>query len=59
VGEFVAAGRRGDAVEFFMTKAVGVPAELVGQMKQSPMWPNMEKLAHTLVYDAHVMGDTL
>jgi endonuclease/exonuclease/phosphatase family metal-dependent hydrolase/pimeloyl-ACP methyl ester carboxylesterase len=59
VGEFVATGRRGDAVEFFMTKAVGVPAELVGQMRQSPMWPNMEKLAHTLVYDAHVMGDTL
>jgi pimeloyl-ACP methyl ester carboxylesterase len=58
-GEFVAAGRRGDAVEFFMTEAVGVPQDLVGQMKQSPMWTNMEKLAHTLVYDAQVMGDTL
>jgi pimeloyl-ACP methyl ester carboxylesterase len=42
-----------------MTEAVGVPQDLVGQMKQSPMWTNMEKLAHTLVYDAQVMGDTL
>src|SRR5258708_23624526 len=55
----LAAGRRGDAVEFFMTRAVGAPAEMVAQMRQSPMWPVMESVAHTLPYDDAVMGDTL
>ena len=57
--EMIAAGRRGDAVEYFMTKAVLAPPEAVAQMRQSPMWPAMEKLAHTLPYDMAVMGDTL
>ena len=56
----VAAGRRGDAVEFFMTRAVDVPAEMVAQMRNSPQWwSTMEALAHTLPYDGAVMGDTL
>ncbi len=55
----VAAGRRGDAVELFMTAAVGVPAETIAQMKQSPMWAGMEKVAHTLAYDNIVMGDNM
>jgi pimeloyl-ACP methyl ester carboxylesterase len=55
----LAAGRRGDAVEYFMSKAVLVPPEPLAQMRRSPMWPDMEKLAHTLPYDMEVMGDTL
>jgi pimeloyl-ACP methyl ester carboxylesterase len=42
-----------------MTRAVGAPAEMVAQMRQSPMWPLMESVAHTLPYDDAVMGDTL
>lgn len=57
--ELVAAGRRGEAVEYFMTKAVGVPAEIVAQMQQSPMWAGMEKVAHTLAYDGQIMGDNM
>ena len=30
---------RGDAVELFMTGAVGMPAEYVAGMRQSPYWP--------------------
>jgi pimeloyl-ACP methyl ester carboxylesterase len=56
--ELVSAGRRGDAVEFFMTRAVGVPAEFVAQMKEYPMWAAMEAMAHTLAYDGIIMGDT-
>ena len=56
--ELVSAGRRGDAVEFFMISAVGVPAELVAQMKESPMWAGLEAVAHTLAYDGTIMGDT-
>jgi pimeloyl-ACP methyl ester carboxylesterase len=59
MAELASSGRRGDAVEYFMTVGVGVPAEAVAQMRQSPMWPRVEKLAHTLEYDGAVMGDTL
>ncbi len=59
LNELVAAGRRGAAVEFFMADAVGVPAEIVTQMRQSPMWSGMEKIAHTLAYDGMIMGNNM
>src|SRR6266566_6646067 len=55
--ELVSSGRRGEAVEYFMT-GVGTPAEMVAQMRQSPMWPGLEAVAHTLAYDGMIMGDT-
>ena len=55
--ELVSAGRRGEAVEYFMTN-VGSSAEMVAQMRQSPMWPGLEELAHTLAYDVTIIGDT-
>jgi len=55
--ELVSADRRGDAVEYFMTVAVGVPADVVAQMRSEPMWTSMEALAHTIAYDGKVMGD--
>ncbi|MFL5736117.1 MAG: alpha/beta fold hydrolase [Actinomycetota bacterium] len=54
---FVEEGRRGDAVEFFMSKVVGMPAEFVAQAKQAPWWASQEAIAHTLAYDAEIMGD--
>jgi pimeloyl-ACP methyl ester carboxylesterase len=53
----VAAGRRGDALEFFMVKVVGMPPEFAAQMRSSPYWAVGEGLAHTLAYDAEIMGD--
>lgn len=55
--DLLAAGRRGDAVALFMTEAVGVPAEFVSRMRQDPIWPGLEAVAHTLPYDHAVMGD--
>jgi len=55
----VSAGRRGDAIEFFLTTAVGVPAEVVAGTRQEPFWSSMEGVAHTLSYDGTVMGDTM
>ncbi len=55
--DLVNSGRRGDAAEMFMT-FVGMPAEMVAQMRQSPMWPHMESVAQSLVYDATIMQDT-
>jgi pimeloyl-ACP methyl ester carboxylesterase len=54
-----AEGRRGDAIEYFMTEAVGVPREAVAEMRGAPYWPSMEAVAHTLAYDGAVMGDTI
>ncbi|MFG2055312.1 alpha/beta fold hydrolase [Micromonospora sp. NPDC048930] len=54
--ELVSAGRRGDAVELFLTDAVGVPAEAVTGMRAAPEWGWMEGLAHTLAYDTTVTG---
>jgi pimeloyl-ACP methyl ester carboxylesterase len=53
----LAAGRRGDMVELFLTAAVGLPAGLVAPLRHSPFFPSMEAVAHTLVYDAMVVGD--
>ena len=55
----VAAGRRGDAVEYFLTTAVGLPTEIVAGMRQAPIWPGFEAVAHTLPYDAALMEGTL
>jgi pimeloyl-ACP methyl ester carboxylesterase len=57
--DLVSSGRRGDAVEYFLTTAVEVPAEMVAQMRMSPMWPTMEAVAHTLAYDGEVLGDAM
>ena len=53
----VADGRRGDAVEFFMARVVGMPAEFVAGARTQPWWGATEALAHTLAYDARIMGD--
>lgn len=53
----VAEGRRGDAIAFFMTTGVAIPAEAVEQMKQTPMWDGLERYAHTIAYDGRIMGD--
>ena len=69
----IAAGRPGDAVEIFMTKALLIPAEFVAMMRNAPMdqtfggeagarppeWADMEKVAHTLAYDGMIVKDFL
>jgi pimeloyl-ACP methyl ester carboxylesterase len=55
--DLVAAGARGDAVAYFMQAGVGLPAEMVAGMRSMPMWPALEGLAHTIAYDARVMGE--
>jgi pimeloyl-ACP methyl ester carboxylesterase len=53
----VAEGRRGDAVEYFMSRVVGMPPEFVAGARSQPWWGATEALAHTLAYDARIMGD--
>ena len=54
--EFTANGQRDEAVAYFM-RTVGVPGFGVWVMKRLPMWKVMRGVAHTLPYDAAVMGD--
>jgi pimeloyl-ACP methyl ester carboxylesterase len=68
-----AAGRPGDAVEIFMTKAMLIPLEFVNMMRNAPMnqtfgdnagakppeWSEMEKVARTLAYDGMIVKDFL
>jgi len=55
--DLVSAGRRGDAAEFFMAKVVGMPPDFVAFARSQPWWAAQEALAHTLAYDATIMGD--
>ncbi|MCC3762547.1 alpha/beta hydrolase [Glycomyces sp. TRM65418] len=55
----LAAGRPGDAVELFMTAAVGLPPETVAGMRESDMWPGLEAIAHTISYDGRNLKDTV
>lgn len=59
LNEMVASGKRGDAVAFFMTRAVGMPIEAVVPMRQTPIWPTLEAAAHTLAYDGTIMGEMM
>ena len=54
----VSEGRRGDAVGLFLAEPAEVPAEFVAQMRQAPIWPAFESVAHTLAYDAAFMEGT-
>jgi hypothetical protein len=37
--------------------AVGIPEEVVVQLRHAPFRPALEAIAHTLVYDATIIGD--
>lgn len=54
--ELVAAGRNGDVVEHFH-QSIGVPPELIDDMRSTPPWSKMKSVAHTFVYDC-VLSDT-
>lgn len=57
LASLISAGRRGDAVELYQTKAIGMPPEVVTQLRHAPFRPALEALAHTLIYDATIIGD--
>ncbi len=57
--DLLSSGRRGNAVEYFIREAVGIPDEMLTQMRSDPLWPALEATAHTLPYDGEIMGDTM
>jgi pimeloyl-ACP methyl ester carboxylesterase len=57
LAELASSGRRGDAVELYQTQAVGIPEDVVAQLRDAPFRPGLEAIAHTLAYDAAIIGD--
>jgi pimeloyl-ACP methyl ester carboxylesterase len=56
----VGEGRRGEAVAYFMRDMVNVSAPMVMMMRlMFWIWPKLCAVAHTLPYDAALMGDFL
>jgi pimeloyl-ACP methyl ester carboxylesterase len=56
LNELVAAGRKGEALAAFMI-FLGVPADQLNGVRQLPMWPMWESVAHTLAYENVVLGN--
>jgi pimeloyl-ACP methyl ester carboxylesterase len=56
LSRLAAADDRAGMVEFFHTRAVGMPAEMLEPMKGTAQWDALLALAPTLVYDGLVMG---
>ena len=57
LAELIASDQRGEAVELFQTKALGMPAEVVTQLRLAPFWPGLEAIAPTLVYESTLLAD--
>jgi pimeloyl-ACP methyl ester carboxylesterase len=57
LAELIAAGRRGEAVEYFQTRVVGIPEDVVTQLRHAPFRSALEAMAHTLVYEMTILGD--
>ena len=57
IDELVAAGRPGDALQYWMTEIIGVPAEYIVPIRNEPFWLAMEPSAHMLSRDADLLRD--
>jgi pimeloyl-ACP methyl ester carboxylesterase len=55
--DYTAQGKRSEAVELFLTRAIGLAPPAVAYVKSGPDWPALEALAHTLSYDARITRD--
>lgn len=55
--EYIESGNRGGAVHYFMTKGAALPVAMVAMMRLMPAWRRLKAVAHTLPYDAALLGD--
>jgi hypothetical protein len=57
LSDLVDQGRWADAVELFMAKGADWPAASIARFKATPAWAGMEATAHTLAYEAAIVGE--
>ncbi|MFD9212945.1 alpha/beta fold hydrolase [Streptomyces sp. NPDC059544] len=55
VEALLARGRRADALKLFLSEVL--PPGMLGGLRRSPQWAELEARAHTLAYDHAVLGD--
>ena len=53
---YIAACDRAGLVEYFHTRVVGLPMEMLDQVRGTPMWEGLLAMAPTLLYDALALG---
>jgi len=54
LGELVDAGRAADAVVLFQTEGIRLPPEIVSAIRRSPLFPALEAIAQSVVYDSSI-----
>ncbi|MFC7740358.1 alpha/beta fold hydrolase [Nocardiopsis composta] len=59
VGALAEEGRRAEAVDYFLTEAVGVPAEELEPIRRDPSYALMQEAAHTLAYDGVLVAEAV
>ena len=59
LAELVATGEYGPAVELFLTRVVMTPADMVAQMRSTPIWGALAKMAPTLLNDLAIMYNAI
>ncbi|PSL43855.1 pimeloyl-ACP methyl ester carboxylesterase [Chitinophaga niastensis] len=57
--KMIAAHKKSDAVKFYLTKVIGLPAIVPFIMQLTPNWSKMKANANSLPYDAAIMGNFL
>jgi pimeloyl-ACP methyl ester carboxylesterase len=58
LNSLISAGRKGEALEFFMRFDVVLPEEHIAMIRNSPMWEALHALVPSLNYDAALLGDS-
>jgi hypothetical protein len=58
LAELIEADRRADALRYFFTAGVALPAAMVSVMRLMPAWSKLKALAPTLPYDAQIIDGT-
>lgn len=57
LAEMIKNGQPGVAVATYQIEAIGLLPEMVSQIKHLPLWPGLEAIAQTTVYDATLTAD--
>jgi pimeloyl-ACP methyl ester carboxylesterase len=52
---FIAAGKPGDAMAYFLAVVAEMPPAAIDQFRASPAWPAFGAVGHTIAYDARIM----
>ena len=55
--ELIRQDRPGDAVALFQTEGIGLPPQMVAQIRNSPMFPALEAIAQSTVYEATLTSE--